>query len=48
MKRGDFLLMDSNYSFSCIIVDKRPDGGSKLEPKHVVMNKLIKSIVLCV
>jgi hypothetical protein len=35
------------YNFSSIKVYKRPDDGSKLEPKHVVVNQLMK-LVLCV
>ena len=35
------------YNFSCIKVYKRPDNGSKLEPKHVVVNQSMK-LVLCV
>jgi hypothetical protein len=52
--RMDFLcerevsFLCSIISFSCISVYKRPDDGSQLEPKHVAMNKLTKTSVLCV
>jgi hypothetical protein len=35
------------YNFSCINVGKGPDDGSYLEPKHVAVNKLIKTGVAC-
>jgi hypothetical protein len=34
------------YNVTCMNVGKGPDGGSHLEPKHVAMNKLIKSAVV--
>ena len=34
------------YSFSCINLN-RPDDGSQLEPKHVSVNKLITTSVVC-
>ena len=46
MHKKDYIIAVHNYiiavhNFSCIKVYKRPDEGSKLEPKHVVMNQLI-------
>jgi hypothetical protein len=35
------------YNFSCVNVYKRPDAGSQLEPKHVAVNKLINTGVVC-
>jgi hypothetical protein len=35
------------YNFSCINVYKRTDDGSQLEPKHVAVNELIKTGVVC-
>ena len=34
------------YNFLCISL-KRHDDGSQLEPKHLSMNKLIKTCVVC-
>jgi hypothetical protein len=34
------------YIFSCINISKTPDDGSLLEPKHVAVNKLIKTSYL--
>ena len=34
-------------NISCIEVYKRPEDGSRLEPKYVAMNTIIK-LVLCV
>jgi len=31
------------YDVSCINVGKGPDDGCQLEPKHVAVNKLIKT-----
>jgi hypothetical protein len=33
-------------NLSCVNF-KRPDDGLQLEPKHVVMNKLVKTSVVC-
>jgi len=35
------------YNVPCINIGKGPDDGSQLEPKHVAMNKLIKTGVVC-
>jgi hypothetical protein len=35
------------YNVSCNSFGKRSDDGSQLEPKHVTMNKLIKSGIVC-
>jgi hypothetical protein len=35
------------YNFPCISVYKRPDDGSQLEPKHITVNKLVKTGVVC-
>jgi hypothetical protein len=43
------MLIQENYTvrnFCCFSVYKRPDDGLQLKPKHVVMNKLIKSSVV--
>ena len=34
------------YNVSCINAGKGPDDGSDLEPKHVAVNKLIKTGVV--
>ena len=44
-EREDFLLMQYNYSFFCISIYKRSDYGSQFEPKHVAVNKFIKSVL---
>ena len=37
----------AGYIFSCINVYRRPEDGSRLEPKHVAANKLIKTGTVC-
>jgi hypothetical protein len=46
-ERGDFPLVQYNYSFISISLCKRPDDGSQLQSKHVAVNKLIKTSVEC-
>jgi hypothetical protein len=45
-ERGD-LHLNAGYNFSSININKRPDGGSQLEPNNVTMNKLIRTDVVC-
>ena len=45
LHKKDYIIALCN--FSCIKVYKKPDDGSKLEPKLVVVNQLIK-LVFCV
>jgi hypothetical protein len=33
--------------FLCINFNEKPDNGSQLEPKHVTVNKLKKTSVVC-
>jgi len=35
------------YNVSCIIVYTSHDDGSQLRPKHVALNKLTKTGVVC-
>jgi len=42
-----YLHLNTAYDFSCINAHKRPDNGSQLEPKHVAVNKLIITGVVC-
>jgi len=35
------------YNVSCINVHQRPDDGTQLRPKHVALNKLTKTGVVC-
>jgi hypothetical protein len=45
MRKGRFPYY-AVYHFSCISFYKRPDYGSQLQLKHVVLNKWIKTSVL--
>jgi hypothetical protein len=45
-ERGDLSFYEvCNFSYSSIY--KRPDDGFQLYPKHVAVNKLVKSGVVC-
>jgi hypothetical protein len=41
------LHLNAVYNFSCFNIYKRPDNGLQLEMKHVAVNKLIKTGVVC-
>jgi len=41
------LHLNTVHNLSCISIYKRPDDCSQLEPKHVAVNKLIKTGVAC-
>jgi hypothetical protein len=45
-ERGD-LDLNALYNFSRISIYKRPDDCTQLEPKHVAVNKLIKTGIAC-
>jgi len=45
--KGKISILIAVNKLSCVNIYKRPHNGTYLELKHVAMNKLIKSSIVC-